>query len=88
VITAGHCVSPSVGGTVNPTVYLGLERLQRTSGGGGGGGSTRLADAAAASSSALVKALVSLVGLGSTGGRAGGPALRTRSRAHPKYNPG
>ncbi|GLC36476.1 hypothetical protein PLESTB_000152300 [Pleodorina starrii] len=91
IVTAAHCVSPSVGGTVNPLVYLGLERLQRTpgrGGAGGGAGGGRLAAAAAAGGVALVNALAALVGLGSTGGRAGGPALDSRSVPHPDYNPG
>ncbi|GIL61416.1 hypothetical protein Vafri_15822 [Volvox africanus] len=100
VVTAGHCVSPSVGGTVNPLVYLGLERLKRTAAGGSGGGAvssasggaggsgSRLVVAAAASGAILVNALAALVGLGSTGGLAGGPAIRSRSVPHPKYNPG
>lgn len=33
-------------------------------------------------------ALAALVGLGSTGGVAGGPALATRSLPHPRYVPG
>lgn len=96
IVTAGHCVSPSVGGTVDPLVYLGLEKLQQTAtapggssgGASGGSGGGRLMAAAAAGGVALMNALTTLVGLGSTGGRAGGPALRSRSVPHPKYNPG
>lgn len=28
VLTAAHCVTPAVGGTANPRVHLGLDRLE------------------------------------------------------------
>eukprot|EP00198_Chlamydomonas_reinhardtii_P009284 XP_001698621.1 predicted protein [Chlamydomonas reinhardtii] len=79
VLTAAHCVTPAVGGTANPRVHLGLDRLEP--------GAT-IENRGARLMAAGAAALAALVGLGSTGGVAGGPALATRSLPHPRYNPG
>ncbi|KAG2491641.1 hypothetical protein HYH03_010012 [Edaphochlamys debaryana] len=79
VATAAHCVSPAVGGTTNPRVHLGLSRLTPTA---------SAAAFAGPAAGILAGALAALVSLGSTGGLAGGPAITSRSAAHPRYNPG
>ncbi|KAG2449309.1 hypothetical protein HYH02_005465 [Chlamydomonas schloesseri] len=79
VLTAAHCVTPAVGGTANPRVHLGLDRLEP--------GAT-IENRGARLVAAGAAALAALVGLGSTGGVAGGQALATRSLPHPRYNPG
>lgn len=70
-----------MGGTSNPRIALGMERLAPASGPGA-------AAAAAAAGGGRLATLAALVGLGSTGGRVGGDLVASASRVHPDYKPG